>query len=177
MVENIHESNESMKLSSLAEKSSSFSAGSSGSCGMGNLLAEPRISLCSQIDEAAFDVSDELALENLECPRNEKVGVGGPDKSDALDKEPPEECAQTVVLTVRSSLDCDAPLRSATSLGRLSGLRSRIVEIMDQLSGSCAAWIPSLYVGGRGRVVAHECACRTQRSCDRLEEVPLVYPG
>jgi hypothetical protein len=58
-------------------------------------------------------------------------------------------------LTVRSSLDCDAALRSATRFGRLNGRSSRIFVIMSQLSRSCTVWIPSLYVVVRRLVVAH----------------------
>jgi hypothetical protein len=114
---------------------------------MVNLVAEPRISLCSQIGEVEFDVNDELVLGNLEWPRSEKVGVAGADTSDTLEKEPPEECAHTAVLVI-SSLDCEAPLRAATIFGGLKDLGSRIVVLMNNLLGLCAAWIPLLYVDG-----------------------------
>jgi len=101
---------------------------------MGNLLEDPRISLCSHTGEVAFEVRDELVLGNLEWPRIENVGVGGPDTSDALEKDPPEECAQMVVLMVKSSLDRDALFRSATNFGRVSGRSScGIFVIMNQL--------------------------------------------
>lgn len=118
-----------MNPSSSATQSSSFSVGSSGNLGIGNLLADPRISLCSHIGDVTLELSDELPLGNLEWPRTENVGVGGPDTSDTLEKEPPEECAHVVVLMVRSSLDCEAPFRSATSFGKLSGLSSRMFVV------------------------------------------------
>lgn len=103
---NLHESKGSSNASPCGANSSSFSDGSSGSFGIGNLLVEPTTSPCSQTGEVVLDVKDELPLGNLECPRTEKVGVGGPDTSEALDeKEPAEECAQSVVLIVRSSVD------------------------------------------------------------------------
>jgi hypothetical protein len=97
------------------------------------LVAEPRISPCSQIGDVEFDVSDELPLGNLEWLRSENVGVFGADTSDALEIEPPETCAQIVVFVVRSSLDCDALLRSANIFVGFRGLSSRIVVITVHL--------------------------------------------
>jgi hypothetical protein len=49
---------------------------------MGNLVAEPVTSPCSQIGEVPDEANEELELGNLECPRIEKVGVGGVELSE-----------------------------------------------------------------------------------------------
>lgn len=91
------------------------------------MLAEPSRSLCSNSDEVALEVKDELALGNLEWPaRVENVGVGGLDTSDKLERDPPEECAQTML---SSHDDCGAAFRSATNLGRLSGRKSFMIIV------------------------------------------------
>lgn len=104
---------------------------------MGSLLAEAQTSDSSQMGEEEEDVKDELELGNLECPRKEKVGVGGAELSDAI-QYGPDDWREASGLAVTSSVEVAPAVLVANLSG--SGLRilkaAGVVEICSGLPGS-----------------------------------------
>lgn len=111
------------KLSARAMMVSSCSVGSSASLGIGTLLAEPATSDCSQTGEVDVEVKEELELGNLECPRSEKVGVGGAELSDAIQYEY-GDWKEDSALAVTSSVE----ERPQVLVANLSGIGLRILN-------------------------------------------------
>ena len=89
------------------------------------MLDELLASGCSQ-DCADVEATEELD-EYREWPRNEKVGVGGVEPSDAVQEEPQEgvNCEQVVAATVSPKLLFED--FAATSLGNWSCRNSRMM--------------------------------------------------
>lgn len=93
---------------------------------MGSLVVEPVTSPYSQTGDVADEASEEVELGNLECPRSEKVGVGGVELSEVQYEEAEVEI-ERADLRAASSPWVNERVLPATIAGRWRGLRSRIV--------------------------------------------------